>query len=485
MKKIRKGTQAGDAEKVTALVTKLNRYRHEYYNLAAPSVPDAVYDHLFDELQELEKQTGIILSNSPTQTVGAAPVSSLKKVEHTIPLLSLDKTKQMEELLEMAGRSDSLLMLKLDGLTVEICYENGRLVEASTRGDGETGELVTHNIPAFYNVPVSIPHKGRLVVTGEGIIHQDDFEKIKGEVSDGRKEACNARNLAAGSIRLLYPAACRKRHIHFYAFNVIEGMEGFGKIADSRGKLLEALRSLGFEVCPFLLLTEKASMEELEKGIRDLRDTAEDKGLPIDGMVLRYDSLSAVQARAVMNIALRAVKIYCEQGYNSVSCTYVGAGEITLTFSASQVSTEQVREYRQIALDAALAARQELYETGKLTEDMTEKEKAAVYFAWICDNCVYDAGAGDGSLSHIPYNLFQNGTAVCDGYTGAYNLFLKLEGIDCTTFIQGDHIWTVATLDGSKYHIDTTWGDSGSEVSYEFFAMTPQQSQAIHARQAA
>lgn len=266
MKKIRKGTQAGDAAKVTALVAKLNRYRHEYYNLAAPSVPDAVYDHLFDELQELEKKTGIILSNSPTQTVGAAPVSSLKKVRHPIPLLSLDKTKQMEELLEMAGRSDSLLMLKLDGLTVKICYENGRLVEASTRGDGETGELVTHNIPAFYNVPVSIPHKGRLVVTGEGIIHQEDFERLREETADG-KETGNARNLVAGSIRLLDPAACRKRHIHFYAFNVIEGMEGFGKIADSCGKLLEAMRSLGFEVCPFLPLTTKVSVEELEKGL--------------------------------------------------------------------------------------------------------------------------------------------------------------------------------------------------------------------------
>lgn len=293
MKKIQKGTQAGDAAKVMALVTKLNRFRHEYYNLAAPSVSDAVYDHLFDELQKLERKTSIILSNSPTQTVGAVPVSSLKKVKHSIPLLSLDKTKQMEELLEMAARSASLLMLKLDGLTVKLCYENGRLVEASTRGDGETGEMVTHNIPAFYNVPVSIPHKERLVVTGEGIIHLDDFERMKGEISgaDG-KGACNARNLSAGSIRLLDPAVCGKRHIHFYAFNVIEGMEGFGKSADSRGKLLEAMQSFGFEVCPFIPLTEKVSMEELEKGIRYLRNAADDSMLPIDGMVLRYDSLS-------------------------------------------------------------------------------------------------------------------------------------------------------------------------------------------------
>ena len=252
-----------------------------------------MYDHLFDELQELEKRTGIILSNSPTQTVGAVPVSSLKKVKHSIPLLSLDKTKQMEELLEMAGRSASLLMLKLDGLTVKLCYEDGRLVEASTRGDGETGEMVTHNIPAFYNVPVSIPHKDRLVVTGEGLIHQDDFGRIKGEIADADgKGACNARNLAVGSIRLLDPVVCRNRHIHFYAFNVIEGMEGFGKIADSRGKLLEALMPLGFEICPFVPLTEKVSMEELEKGIRYLRNAADDRMLPIDGMVLRYDSLS-------------------------------------------------------------------------------------------------------------------------------------------------------------------------------------------------
>ncbi len=210
-----------------------------------------------------------------------------------IPLLSLNKTKQVEDLVTMAARSASLLMLKLDGLTIKLCYEGGGLVEASTRGDGEIGEKITHNIPAFYNVPVSISHKGRLVVTGEGLIHQDDFEKIKRESSGGDgKEVCNARNLASGSIRLLNPAVCRERHICFYVFNVIEGMERFDGISDSRGKLLEAIQSFDFGICPFLSLSKGASMEEIESGIRYLRNTAEDRKIPIDGMVLRYDSLS-------------------------------------------------------------------------------------------------------------------------------------------------------------------------------------------------
>lgn len=293
MKKIKTRAQTEPAGKITALVTKLNQYRHEYYNLAAPSVSDAVYDRLFDELQRLEKKTGIIFSNSPTQTVGYSPVSLLEKVRHEIPLLSLDKTKQVEDLVTMADKSASLLMLKLDGLTIKLCYEDGRLVEASTRGDGETGEKITTNIPAFYNVPVSIPHKGRLVVTGEGLIHQDDFEKIKGEISGGDgKEACNARNLASGSIRLLDPAVCRERHIYFYAFNVIEGMELFDGISDSRGKLLQAIQPFGFAVCPFIPLSKGASMEEIENRIQYLKNTAEDRRIPIDGMVLRYDSLS-------------------------------------------------------------------------------------------------------------------------------------------------------------------------------------------------
>lgn len=131
-------------------------------------------------------------------------------------------------------------------------------------------------------------------------------------------------------------------------------------------------------------------------------------------------------------------------------------------------------------MNAAIAVHDQLWATGQLTANMTEWEKARVYYTWICDNCVYDYQAGDDSISHIPYGLFQNGTAVCDGYTGAYNLLLKLEGIQCTALSNSSHIWTVATLDGTPYHIDTTWGDSGSTISYAFFAMTPEQSRIYH-----
>ena len=135
-------------DQIKKLVRRLNQYRHEYYNENSPSVSDATYDHLFDALQALEKETGIILSNSPTQNVGYAPVSELPKVSHPIPLLSLDKTKQVRDLTDFIGNHFSLLMLKLDGLTTKLVYENGHLIEASTRGDGEIGEIITHNIPA-------------------------------------------------------------------------------------------------------------------------------------------------------------------------------------------------------------------------------------------------------------------------------------------------------------------------------------------------
>lgn len=200
-------------------------------------------------------------------------------------------------------------------------------------------------------------------------------------------------------------------------------------------------------------------------------------------VVFYYPDTSETEARQIMDQSLAVMKAHCEQGYNEVRCTR-GAGVLTLTFGAAGAG-EHLEEYRAAAMEAAIAVHDRLWSEGTLRPDMTELEKARVYYGWICDNCVYDYQAGNNSLSHIPYNLFVNGTAVCDGYTGAYNLLLKLEGIQCSTIIQRDHIWTTATLDGVEYHIDTTWGDSGSEVNYDYFAMTPQQSQTVHARQSA
>ena len=280
-------------ERIHELVDKLNKYRDEYYNKNAPSVSDAVYDHLYDELERMEKETGIILSNSPTQTVGYKAVSSLEKVRHHIPLLSLDKTKMVSELAAFLKNHAALLMLKLDGLTVKLVYEGGKLVEGSTRGDGDEGELVTHNIAAFRNVPVSIPYKGHLELSGEGFIHKSDFERLKDTLvgSDG-KPYRNARNLAAGSIRCLDANICKEREISFFAFNILEGMEEFGDIRDSRNNMLLSLAEYGFGVCPFLPVSPNESAEGIETKIKTLTDLAEISDIPIDGMVLRFDSFS-------------------------------------------------------------------------------------------------------------------------------------------------------------------------------------------------
>ena len=201
-----------------------------------------------------------------------------------------------------------------------------------------------------------------------------------------------------------------------------------------------------------------------------------------DTLTLQFSKVSAVTARQVMNQALSAVKASCEQCYNAVSCTYdTVTGELVLTFSATCCTSEQLAEYRAYTLDAAIAVHDQLWADGAITASMSEYEKAKVYYDWICRNCIYDYGAGEDSLSHIPYALFHDGVAVCDGYTGAYNLLLKLEGIQCAALANTSHIWTVAELDGTQYHIDTTWGDSsGRGTDYTYFAMTARQSWKFH-----
>ena len=203
-------------EQIRNLVAKLNRWRHEYYNLNAPTVQDAVYDRCFDELQRLEQSSGIIMSNSPTQTVGYTVVDGLEKTVHTVPLLSLEKTKQSGDLMRFIGSHQVLLMHKLDGLTVKLEYEKGSLIRASTRGNGEEGEVISHNVSVIEGIPVQIPYRTRLVVVGEAFIKKSTFDKLKETLKDSTGNPYkNARNMAAGSIRCYDAASCAGRGLVF------------------------------------------------------------------------------------------------------------------------------------------------------------------------------------------------------------------------------------------------------------------------------
>lgn len=276
-------------EKVQALTAQLNRYRDEYYNSNTPSVSDEVYDRMYDELVSLEFETGICMTDSPTRTVGYVAVSELEKTTHPIPLLSLDKTKSVEELVSFTGEHQILLMLKLDGLTVKLTYEEGRLVEAATRGDGDTGEVVTHNVRGISGIPQCIPYPERLVVSGEAFIRPGDFEKLQEKLTDSNGERYkNGRNLAAGSVRLLDAAACRGRRVMFMPFAVLEGFPEMG----SKSQKLRKLPELGFQVCKFVISRRSLTCREMEEGIGSLRRFAEDNDIPIDGIVASYNDIA-------------------------------------------------------------------------------------------------------------------------------------------------------------------------------------------------
>ena len=276
-------------DRLRALTAQLNRYRYEYYSLNAPTVSNEVYDRLFDELGQLERELGVQLGNSPTQTVGWLAVDKLKKVSHPIPLLSLDKTKRMEDLCTFMGDQLVMLMPKLDGLTLKVVYENGIILEASTRGDGDEGENITHNVRGISGIPTKIPYLGRLVVTGEAFIRPSHFEKIKATLLDSSGQPYkNGRNLAAGSVRLLKSEDCRNRRVTFMPFSVLEGFDELENKSDK----LKQLTPLGFTHCHYLAARRKLTQEEMEKGIQQLRQYAKDYDIPIDGIVVTYNNIA-------------------------------------------------------------------------------------------------------------------------------------------------------------------------------------------------
>lgn len=273
-------------KRIKELVALCNKYRDAYYN-HQPIVSDDIYDRYFDELSNLEKETGCYFANSPTQSVGSEVVDILPKVQHDIPLLSLAKTKSVEDVVKFAGNKDVLFMIKGDGLTTKLIYKSydgitAELVEASTRGNGVEGSLITHNAKTF-NIPLRVNYGKDFTVVGESVILKDELDRINASLPEESKYA-NCRNLASGSLSLLDSSECAKRHINFMAFDVIEGMDEINSLYDR----FDVLSNLGFEVI-FHQRTGNMDAEEVSDIIRDVHLYADNHGIPCDGVVIRYD----------------------------------------------------------------------------------------------------------------------------------------------------------------------------------------------------
>lgn len=241
----------------------------------------------------MEQRTGIILSNSPTQTVGYEVKSKLNKVKHDIPMLSLDKTKDIKNLESFGKENPCLFMLKYDGLTVELIYDKGKLIQASTRGDGYIGEDITHNARTFKNIPLTIPYPRFLRLAGEAIIHESDFQKINDNLPAGEKPYANARNLVSGSVRQLDNKICENRNVYFMLWDVLEGLDDVVFNEDLRSaKFLYASQNLGFSCGDWSHYSDASDKRYISGAINYLKESAIEKGIPIDGIVMKYDSIS-------------------------------------------------------------------------------------------------------------------------------------------------------------------------------------------------
>ena len=273
------------SERIKDLVELLNKANKAYYQEANEIMTNFEYDKLYDELVGLEKETGMVLSNSPTVNVGYQVVSQLPKEQHNSPMLSLDKTKEVGALADFAGDRECLLSWKMDGLTVVLTYENGELVKAVTRGNGLVGEVITNNAKTFKNIPISIPYKGRLTLRGEAIIKYSDFEQINREIEDADSKYKNPRNLCSGSVRQLNSQVTAERNVNFVAFALINADDvDFGNSIEQQYKWME---SQGFQVVEYRVVTRN-SMEDAVKYFAGKIQTYD---YPSDGLVLMFDDI--------------------------------------------------------------------------------------------------------------------------------------------------------------------------------------------------
>ena len=267
------------------LAQKLDKAAKAYYQEDTEIISNREYDQMYDELQALEKETGTVLANSPTISVGYEAVEQLPKEEHETPMLSLDKTKDREVLREFIGEHQTLLSWKLDGLTVVLTYENGELVKAVTRGNGVVGEVVTNNARVFKNIPLKIPYQGRLVLRGEAIITYSDFQRINESIEDVDAKYKNPRNLCSGSVRQLNNEITARRNVRFYAFALVSAENvDFG---NSRAFQFQWMKEQGFDVVEYQMVTA----ETLDEAMEYFSTAISQNDFPSDGLVALYDDI--------------------------------------------------------------------------------------------------------------------------------------------------------------------------------------------------
>ena len=277
--------------RIQELVQKLQEASRAYYAEDREIMSNYEYDRLYDELEALEKETGIVLANSPTVQVGYASVDELPKETHESPMLSLDKTKDREQLRSFIGEQRTLLSWKLDGLTIVLTYRDGHLEKAVTRGNGVIGEVVTNNARTFLNLPLQISFKGELVLRGEAIITYPDFEKINEEIEDVDARYKNPRNLCSGSVRQLNNEITARRHVRFYAFSLVRATDQNGEpvpFDNSRECQLLWLREQGFDTVEYRVVTSAT----LDEAMAYFSEKAASNDFPSDGLVALYDDIA-------------------------------------------------------------------------------------------------------------------------------------------------------------------------------------------------
>ena len=273
-------------KRIKELVEILNKAAKSYYVDAVEIMPNIEYDKLYDELLELEKETNVVLSNSPTQNVGYEIAGELPKKAHESPMLSLDKTKSVEDLREWLGENKALLSWKMDGLTIVLTYRDGELAEAVTRGNGTIGEVITNNAKNFQNIPLKIEFKGELILRGEAIIKYSDFKKINDAIEDATAKYKNPRNLCSGSVRQLNPAITKSRMVYCNIFNVVKA-DGVD-FENSKAKQFEWVKNEGFDVVEYKFTDSKSIADD----IAEFESKIESNDIPSDGLVLLLDDIA-------------------------------------------------------------------------------------------------------------------------------------------------------------------------------------------------